>query len=416
MSSKFTPTKGQEEALKAIREMPQRFPGGGGVCVISGYAGTGKTTLLKVLAEEEPFLFVLTPTGKAAVRVRQAAECEASTIHQWMYNARKDEMTGEYKFDQKASGDLRLPPNGTLIIDEASMISKQVWEHLYFYCMALGLNIVLIGDGFQLPPIEVDPEKKSFSIFAPDFKADIRVSLTEVLRQALESPIIRVSTLIRTESDPTEAVMQLETVMERKLDEALLEMYNKQGVVIVHRNATRHQLNKQVRTLRKLPDDAVQVGEPILVTRNNYRINVFNGEVFQAQGFGSVMGPAPVVDRYKNKSMYMQFRVAELKDVPESAIICDEEIFGKSGDMDVDAIQKAGRAVGRFHYENKEDVPPFLHAALGYVLTCHKSQGSEWPEAVVAIEGSVRIGTLEGRRWLYTALTRARNRVRVCWM
>ena len=111
----FIPTAGQAEALAVIRSMPEKFPGGGGLAIISGFAGTGKTTLLKVIAQETPDLFVLTPTGKAAVRVKQAAGCDAMTIHKWQYTPVKNEETGEYRFDMKEAKDLRLPPNRTLI-------------------------------------------------------------------------------------------------------------------------------------------------------------------------------------------------------------------------------------------------------------------------------------------------------------
>ncbi len=253
-----------------------------------------------------------------------------------------------------------------------------------------------------------------------DFKADVRVTLTEVLRQALESPIIRISTLIRTESDITGPLTQLDIVSEKRLDEALLEMYEKQGVILCHRNATRHTTNARIRQLRKLPEDQLQVGEPLLVTRNNYRLNVFNGEVFTISDLHRTVGPVPVTDRYKNKSMYMTFREVSFQDLSSQAGICLEEVFGKVGDIDPDAIFKASRFTFKKafldQYGDPEMAPVHMHANLGYALTCHKSQGSEWPESVVMIESSVRVGTTEGRRWLYTALTRARDRVRVCWL
>jgi len=421
--SAFTPTQGQQEALDVIRKMPERFPTGGGVAVISGYAGTGKTTLLKVLAEENPFTFVLTPTGKAAVRVRQATGCRAMTIHRWQYEPKKDEKSGEYRFSPRESSTLEIPPNQTLIIDEASMIPHTVWEHLRFFCQALALNIVLIGDGFQLAPVETDPSKKAFSVFAPDFKADFKVNLTEVLRQALESPIIRISTLIRTESDITGPLTQLDIVTEKRLDEALIEMQEKKGVILCHRNQTRHSTNAKVRQLRGLPSDEIQNDEPLLVMKNNYRLDIFNGEVFPVTNLGKVKGPVPVVDRYKNMSMFMHFREAAFKsdeggELPEPANICVEEVFGSVGKIDTDAIAKASSFLMREAYSDLDPAlrPPHVHANFGYALTCHKAQGSEWGEAVVIMEDSVRLGTAEGRRFLYTALTRARNRVRVCWL
>lgn len=416
--SDFIPTQGQAEALAVIRSMPERFPGGGGVAVISGYAGTGKTTLLKVLAEEHPGLFVLTPTGKAAVRVKQAAGCEGMTIHRWQYNPTKDEKTGEYRFTTRQSSELRIPVNKTLIIDEASMVQKQVWDHLYFFCQALGLNIVLIGDGFQLPPVEIDPTKKAFSVFADDFPAQVKVNLTEVLRQALESPIIRISTDIRTQADITGPITQLDIVTEKKLEDALLETYERKGVIICHKNATRHSTNARIRQLRGLPEGELVAGEPLLVTKNNYSLGVFNGEVFDIRELRRKHDSVAVVDRYKNISMYMTFQELDIQDIPDPAAIALEEIFGKIGAIDPDAISKASRFhMKRMYSLDYNDAhPQHLHANLGYTLTCHKSQGSEWGEAVVVMENSVRIGTQEGRRWLYTALTRAKEKVRVCWL
>jgi exodeoxyribonuclease-5 len=413
--SEFVPTAGQAEALAVIRGMPEKFPGGGGLAVISGYAGTGKTTLLKVLTKELPSLFVLTPTGKAAVRVKQAAGCDAMTIHRWMYKPMKDEDTGEYHFAMKEAKDLQLPPNKTLIVDEASMVTQQVFEHLYFFVKTLGMNLVMIGDGFQLPPVERDPLKQTFSVFT--IEADIKVNLTEVLRQALENPIIRISTEIRVNSNIMASVLALPVVVSSQLDAALLENWNKNGVIICHKNQTRHDLNNRIRALRGLPKGLLREDEPLLVTKNNYDLNVFNGEVFTIAELGKQHLKYPVTDRRKNKTMYMEFHEVTFTDNPCEAVVSPEEIFGKAAELDPDAIRKgSAQCMARDYPElSKEERPQHLHANLGYALTCHKSQGSEWPEALIFIEDSVRLSTQEGRRWLYTALTRARETVRVVW-
>ncbi len=415
--SEFVPTAGQAEALAVIKGMPEKFPGGGGLAVISGYAGTGKTTLLKVLAKELPTLFVLTPTGKAAVRVKQAAGCDAMTIHRWMYTPMKDEDTGEYRFVMKDKKDLQLPPNKTLIVDEASMVTSQVFEHLWFFVSSLGMNLVLIGDGFQLPPVEKDPNKKSFSIFAPDFNADVKVNLTEVLRQALENPIIRISTEIRIGTNIMSSVLALPVVTASQLDAALLENWNKNGVIICHKNKTRHELNLKIRELRGLPKGVLREDEPLLVTKNNYDLGVFNGEVFTIAELGRQHQKFAVTDRRKNKTLWMTFQEVSFTDTEAHGVISPEEIFGKADELDPDAIKYGSKQCMKRDYPEteKELRPKHLHANLGYALTCHKSQGSEWPEALVFIEDSVKLSTTEGRRWLYTALTRAKETVRVVW-
>lgn len=415
--SDFTPTAGQAMALEAIRSMPKLFPGGGGVAVISGYAGTGKTTLLKVLYAETPDTFVLTPTGKAAVRVREAAGCDAMTIHKWMYNPKKDGETGEYTFDQKDKKDLKVPPNKTLIVDEASMIGATVFKHLHWFCSQLGLNIVLIGDGFQLPPVERESQESGFSVFNSNFKADIRVNLTEVLRQALESPIIRISTDLRTKTDIMSAVAALPVVLTSGLDQAMIANGEAGGVIVCHKNQTRHDLNVRLRKLRGLPDGVLVEDEPLLVVKNNYELDVFNGEVFTVKELGKKHPSEAVKDRYKNKSMYMSFQELVLKENERGAVVAVQEVFGKADGMNPDAIKKGSASAMKKAYGGKvkEDRPQHMHANLGYAMTCHKSQGSEWPEALIFIDDSIRLGTTEGRRWAYTALTRAKNKVSVYW-
>lgn len=416
--STFTPTKGQAEALDAIRSLPKRFPNGGGVLVISGYAGTGKTTLLKVLAEEVSGLFVLTPTGKAAVRVKEAAGCDALTIHRWQYSPSVDEQTGECRFTQKNIEDLRLPSNGVIIVDEASMVQKQVWEHLYQFCRALQLSVVLIGDGFQLPPVEPDPTKRAFSVFGADFFADLRVNLTEVLRQALESPIIRVCTQIRTKSDYSSALVEIDCVGEQGLGDALLESYKNKGVVICHQNKTRHSTNNSIRTLLKMPGDRLLVDEPLLVVKNNYNLNMFNGEVFRTKALESASSPVPVVDSYAHKSLYMVFQQVRLDPTmsDEKSSLCLEEIFGRTQGVSPEAIKKGSKKYYRDQGFRGKEIPEHLHVNLGYTLTAHKCQGGEWDSGLVIVEPSVKMGTEEGRRWLYTAFSRMRKALKVHWL
>lgn len=412
----FKSTAGQAKALDLIRNMRAKYPAGGGLAIISGYAGTGKTTLLRVLAQENPGMFVLTPTGKAAVRVKEAAGCDAKTIHRWMYMPRKNEISGEMEFDVRHQGELELPAHGTLIIDEASMISQKVFTDLWMFVRALGLNMVLIGDGFQLPPVEPDPEKKTFSVF--NLKDCERVELTEVLRQALESPIVRISTKIRTQSDITDAFLEMDMVPAKELNKHLVETWAGGGAILCHRNATRHQINAEMRRLRGLQPKLLATDEPLLILKNNYNLEVFNGEVFSIEALQERHGPWVVTDRYKNLSKYMTFQEVTFHDLEgKRALISLEEVFGDAGAMDSDAILKTGRREirSKYAFEGRDAaIPAPVNTNLGYALTCHKSQGSEWPRTLILVEDSIRTGTVEGRRWFYTAFTRARDRVLVC--
>src|SRR3954466_1103792 len=86
------------------------------VTVNTGYAGTGKTTLLKVLANEIGSPLFLTPTGKAALRLKEATGFEASTIHRWMYRAEEDKRSGKMAFVRKPTEEIDRPSNKLIVV------------------------------------------------------------------------------------------------------------------------------------------------------------------------------------------------------------------------------------------------------------------------------------------------------------
>lgn len=417
-------TQGQEQALTNIKELGTEFPDGGGITVISGYAGTGKTTLVRSLEEEHgENLLVVTPTGKAAVRAREAAGCRASTIHSWLYEVAEDEDTGALSFRRKKNGLVSTPGCGFLVVDEASMVGFKVFSDLYLTCKNLGLNLVLIGDGFQLPPVEMDPKKRDFSVFADDFPAFSKISLTEIHRQALDSPIIRASMEVRQGQWATEAIGQLPAVKDSDLLDRAKYWYEQEGATIVHRNATRHSLNSGIRTKLGYPSGQICKGEPLLVVQNTYQLEIYNGEIVSVLTAPETLNVAPIAvrDTQSNASKYMNFLKINV-DSPmlgeQEAIVCDAEVLGENGDVGGYAIKRAVWNFKTTRYGAIDKVPQgpaYLPSNFGYVLTCHKSQGSEFGAGIVVVEDSLRPNTPDGRRWLYTAITRFKKQLEICW-
>ncbi len=405
-------TAGQEEALQAIR-LIRKSEFGGDVAVINGYAGTGKTTLLKVLAEEfGEHLLVVTPTGKASQRVKEVAPVNAMTIHRWLYWPSEDDK-GNVRFSVR--DDIQTPPGNLLIIDEASMVSQDIWKDILRACQEKHLNIVAIGDGFQLPPVVKD-KKDPFSILAPEFPANIKVHMTEVVRQALDNPIIRISMAVRENTDFTNALMELPAVSEKKLTEKGLQTWSAGGAVICHRNETRHMVNTQVRRARGLKD--ISINEPLLVLRNNYDLDRFNGEVVTLQEITETVAESfRVRDWNKGIEMGMKFIAIKLEDNLK-AIISEEQVLGLADEYSDKFIHRACRKAAWAHWPGDQDdyYPPYLHANFGYCLTAHKSQGSEFPLVLVAMEPSIKLFTTQGRRWLYTAISRTRGECTLCWL
>lgn len=415
-------TKGQEEALAAIRDLNSRFPDGGGVASVSGYAGTGKTTMLKVLAEEYPGLTVLTPTGKAGVRVREATGAESSTIHRWMYRVTEDEKTGKLDFVLRDLGDIPVLVGGFVVVDEASMVGYEVFKNLYKFCKSLNLNLVLVGDGFQLPPVEMDKTKQSFSVFAPEFPAHVKVQLTEVLRQAQDNPIIRAGMGLRTGQWAQEALSGLPVVAWKDLNSEARRVWEEGGFTVCHRNATRNNINRAIRADLGYGDSWLEPGEPLLVTQNNYRIEVYNGEILTLDRPPDPLNQSPVAvrDRFKNASTFVNFWLTEVQTPVlgcKEIVLADKEVFGTLGDVGAHVVSREAKGFIKWKFDNRnqDDRPAFLHANLGYCLTAHKAQGSEAPEVLVVLESSIRLGSDEGRRWAYTALTRGQRVASICW-
>ena len=284
-------TQGQELALKAIDELGKSHPEGGGLCIVAGYAGTGKTTVLRMLAEDSG-LTILAPTGKAAMRAKEVCpDANTSTIHRWLYEVSEDPDTG--KLVTQIKDTVLLPKNRTIFVDEASMVGYKVFSDLYRTCKRHGLNLVCIGDNFQLPPVESEAKYQDFSVLASDFPAHYRVSMTEVVRQALDSPIIRASMEVRDMRSDLASLSALQSIPESRLVAESVRAFDEGGVTICHKNVTRHALNVDIRKALGLGEKIIK-GEPLMVIFNNYDLDVFNGEIVNVLKDPELLGTKPV--------------------------------------------------------------------------------------------------------------------------
>jgi exodeoxyribonuclease-5 len=395
----FDLTELQDKAVamaKTIADTRDTLPAIG---ILGGYAGTGKTTTLKEIVKLLQCV-LLAPTGKAAVRITQVSGVQASTIHRWLYKVEVDEKTGALEFYRKPLDEMHVPPSRLVVVDEASMLSREVWDDLYEVCGMLRCNILLIGDAFQLPPISKDP-KDAFSVFAKDFKFTQKVMLTEILRQAAQNPIIRISKNIRL-GHLEEAFEELSILVSQdEFDEKLEETIRDQGMVICYTNEMRHHLNKYYR--HKAGLTALQIGEPLLVLKNNYKINIFNGETFMFEGRGDSLGKRTVYDAYRNHEEDVNFFLTTFGE--QNIILGEQVIAGEREKLGPGAVEQAVEYYAEFHKA------AYLHCNYGYTLTCHKAQGHQADKVLVAMQPSVQHWKEEGRRWLYTAITRTQNEV-----
>lgn len=402
-------TEGQQKGVDMALAL-RGFNGEPRVSVLGGYAGTGKTTDLREIVLQLGGTVVVTPTGKAALRVTQATALPCTTIHRWMYKPQEDPETGEIFFTPKDEDEIQRPVSGVVIIDEASMVDEELWREFIQVCSMLRCNILCVGDSFQLPPVAQGDEP--FSILSPTFPCTQRVVLTEVMRQALESPIIRASMLIRN-GDVSGALKLLPSLAGEDVYSKIDSVVRGGGVALCHQNATRHGINRVVRQLRGHGSEAV-AGEPLLVLKNCYEMEPerYNGEVVTFGGWRRVSKEEHLFkDKYQKTEAHSKIGVASIEGSP--ALMAVQDLDGGMGSIGFTSLRTGMKINFKKAFPGEDERPPLLTANYGYGLTCHKAQGSEWDEVVVYLERSVRPNTVEGQRWLYTSITRAKKDVSV---
>lgn len=374
------------------------------IFVLAGYAGTGKTTLLKHtvtetlnLVPDESAAFV-TPTGKAAtVLIRSGIA--ATTLHKLIYQSITVEETVEINgkkitverlnFRRRESIDKSIK---LIVLDEASMVSDEIIEDLANF----GVKLLLCGDTAQLPPVE----GFSTCLQKPDF------TIKSIVRQQLDNPIIRLSETAREGGyipygryGNNAAVISKRLFIGEKRKNYLL----KADQIICGTNKTRANINDEVRAykgLGKLP----QSGDKLICTQNNWetfidgnlRFNLVNGII------GTARDPFYDVEKAIG---FMQFKPDFLNEFCPEALPFDAGIFiegnyrYKRSDYfektDENGEPKGAFTLNRFEY--------------GYCISCHKAQGSEFDNVIVFDESYAF--KEDKNRWLYTAITRARKKL-----
>lgn len=351
----------QDAALKAVDQWLKM--GDRQVFRLFGYAGAGKTTLARHLAEgaggEVAFAAF---TGKAAHVMRQKG-CEgATTIHSLIYRPADEDEEGALVFAIRrdapaASADL-------IIIDECSMVDEELGRDL----LSFGKPVLVLGDPAQLPPVKGGG---FFTEAEPDFM------LTEIHRQAADNPIIRLSMDIREGREPSAEGEGLRLISRKDITpEEILAA----DQVLVGTNRTRKRFNDRIRELKGHTDPTPEAGEKLVCLRNNKKKGLLNGGIW-------------TVTLRKAPRGGLTRMVVAPEDGGKQATISVPRGFFTDGAESVPFTQRRG--ADEFDY--------------GYALTVHKAQGSQWDDVVLFDESYAFRET--AARWLYTGVTRAAERL-----
>lgn len=356
----------QEQALVAVDEWLKR--GDSPVFRLFGYAGTGKTTLARHIADHvDGDVAFGAFTGKAASVMRSKGCHDASTIHSMIYRSREDDDGGPlFVLNQKspaASADL-------IVIDECSMVDMDLGRDL----LSFGTPVLVLGDPAQLPPV------KGGGFFT---EAEPDLMLTEVHRQAKDNPIIHLSMAVREGNRLQPGDYGTSRIIRRNQIDAAQIMTT--GQVLVGLNRTRRQYNTRIRQLLGFRDTMPAAGEKLVCLRNDKSKGLLNGGIWTVDTV-----------RQANKSGFVRMDVT-----PE------DEIKRKTVDVSV---------LCEFFDGREDEIQPFMRRetdefTYGYALTVHKAQGSQWDNLVLFDES---YAFREHRdRWLYTGLTRAAETITV---
>jgi exodeoxyribonuclease-5 len=439
--------------------------GPGREACLAGAAGTGKTTVMAaVLMRWKGNVIFMAPTGKAANRLREQTGMQATTIHSAIFGPPAEEEEQPNAPRQKGRKEVirfgaAHPPAGCynktlVVVDESSMVNMDLGDHLRRQVLGVGGALLWVGDHEQLPPVEG-------TWGAPLQNAT--ATLTEVHRQALESPVLELATLIRQGKAATfskwggvvnrvsgatieqavawaEEGREADALLKFVPAEERLECKNANRVLLTWTNAVRTKANRIVRQGRGYPKVEVQVGETLLCTYNNHTLGIMNGEAFEVQ---KVEDCEPL-SRCIGAKVQWVTEVQELPNLPQRRFLVLPQAFDAyHPNMSDKAIlraawaplwakktpvqqgdESANQLMARMGWSwddlrNWRDtmMENSIQATWGYCLTTHKSQGSQWSEVGFIScpafrskqEDGGRLSPDDRRRMTYTAVTRAES-------
>lgn len=385
-------TPKQEEGLKRVLT---KYNDHEKFAVISGYAGTGKSTLVRFIIEaldvDEDKVAYCSYTGKAAEVLRKKGNKNSMTLHRLLYDSiprpgggffRKPKLSLEYTI---------------IVVDEVSMVPRSMIDMLLKH----KAFVLFLGDPGQLP--QIDKDETHDILDHPD------VFLDQIMRQAAESEIIQLTMKIRNgEKIDYMAGNEVMIIPKKELVTGHLLWAD---TILTATNITRHNVNNQMRELLGFKGN-LQPGEKIIFKRNYW-------EDLNDEGDAIVNGIIGTVDNIYDSYISIPYYIKNSRhQIP--TIMCDfkPEVGSiyPSVNLDKDFLLNESPCVDwRVSYRLGKlrnrigDILP-RQATYGYAITCHAAQGSEW-DKVLVLEEDFPFQREEHARWLYTAATRASEKL-----
>jgi len=434
------------------------------VFILRGYAGTGKTTMVKVIADylaQSRDVKLMAPTGRAARVLAAKTGREAVTIHKAIYEKAcvvsknvKDIAESEFKFVFPVHKNEK-EGNVVAIVDEASMVCSRKIEHelfvfgtdnlmedlLSFVRPDFGGKVIFVGDPAQLPPVGEPVSNALRAEYFEMWKLEVmEEELTEVLRQKGDSIILKNAMMIRDllKKEKRNCLVfeekenDVETVPSGDFLNKYLD-YRKQSsrqdsVVICYSNKAASKYNRDIRTSLYGEDVPLRVNDILLITQNNYRLGRMNGEFVPVLDIGArTQQSAPVYAQVGSERKrivvtinFVQVTVPDGNNVPMQCMLIEDLLTSDKATISIDenralyinfCMRNPHLKQGTEEFAEKLMSDEFynaIRAKYGYAVTGHKCQGGEWGK--VFVDYTDRTGLSDDcLRWAYTATTRAQK-------
>jgi exodeoxyribonuclease-5 len=419
--------------------------------ILKGYAGTGKTTLISALVRVFENLkkrtVLLAPTGRAAKVFASYSGVKAYTIHKHIYKISHKQ--GFVKVKRKTNE----ATHTLYIVDEASMVScesgagdlfssRELLTDLMEYVFEKENNkLLFIGDDAQLPPVQSDESPAlNLDFLTANFDVSINTcQLTDVVRQANDSGVLYNATMLRNILNKKKFKLpffslsgfeDIRRIGSLELEDELNSLYARYApeeiVVITRSNKRAYIFNNEIRNRIFCRENKLASGDFLMAVKNNYYwIDELSEVGFIANGdLMEVMSITKTQELYGFNFMDIRARLCDYPNYPD----VDFKIILES--LETQGASMTHEQTSLLYHEvakDYEDIPnkqarflkiknnPFLNAVqvkYSYSLTCHKTQGGQWKVVLIDIgyftEDKI---DKEFLRWLYTAVTRATEKV-----
>lgn len=361
---------------------------------IAGYAGTGKSTLVRFIIaalniDPEDVAYIAY-TGKAAMVLKDKGCPNAQTAHRLLYQSYpRNDGTFYHKPRRPLEKRYKL-----IVVDEVSMLPEEIWNLL----LSHGIHVLALGDPFQLPAIGTPNTILSHP----------HIFLDEVLRQAQESEILRLSMQIR-EGKPLELFSgeEVQVLPQSKIVDG---MFTWADEIIVAKNKTRRDINTFMRKFLHGVSDPMPIkGDKVICIKNAWEL---------ANGVGDAMVNGTIGTMHNirvshNNPFLKPYIIADFLSEdysPEEAELSVRDLYFRNISFDGKLLTTGEPTVTQYNFKTFPKAFRPQEFDYGYCITCWKAQGSEYNN-VLLFEENFPFQKEEHARYLYTGITRAKDKL-----